>query len=168
MIDVSKPSPVLRPIDSADYTLVLALNEVNVDLLAPLDSDRLTDLIALADRADVVDVGGEFAGFVITFAAGTAYDSENYCWFSERYADSFYYLDRIVLDDAFRRQGLGGFVYDEMERAASDYGRLALEVNLEPPNEASLAFHAARGYQEVAQLRNGAKTVALMTKELSK
>ena len=167
MIDVSKPSPVLRPIDSADYTLVLALNQVNVDLLAPLDSDRLTRLIATADRADVVDVDGQFAGFVITFAAGTTYDSENYRWFTERYADSFYYLDRIVLDGAFRRQGLGGFVYDEMERAAVRHGRLALEVNLDPPNEASLAFHAARGYKEVARRSNGAKTVALMTKEMS-
>ena len=166
VIDVSEPSPLLRPIDSADYTFVLALNEVNVDLLAPLDSDRLTDLIAVADRADVVDVSGEFAGFVITFGPGTTYDSENYRWFGERYADSFYYLDRIVLDDAFRRRGLGGFVYDEMERAAVRHGRLALEVNLEPPNEASLAFHAARGYQEVARLSNGAKTVALMTKEI--
>jgi predicted GNAT superfamily acetyltransferase len=166
VFDVSKPSPVLRPIDSADYTLVLALNEVNVDLLAPLDSDRLSSLVAIADRADVVDVGGEFAGFVITFGPGTTYDSANYRWFTQRLGDSFYYLDRIVLDDAFRRQGLGGFVYDEMERAASSYGRLALEVNLDPPNAASLAFHAARGYQEVGQITNGAKTVALMTKEI--
>ncbi|MGH8966961.1 MAG: GNAT family N-acetyltransferase, partial [Actinomycetes bacterium] len=136
----------LRPITGDDYTLVLALNEVNVDLLAPLDANRLAWLVGIADHADVIEVDGGFAGFVITFGPGTPYDSENYHWFTERYGHDFYYLDRIVVDDAFRRQGLGSFVYDAMEQAASGHGRLALEVNLEPPNETSLAFHKARGY----------------------
>ena len=73
---------------------------------------------------------------MITFASGSAYDGENFGWFSERFGD-FCYLDRIVIHEDFRRRGLGSEVYDELE---SSCGRplFALEVNLDPPNEGSL------------------------------
>jgi uncharacterized protein len=159
--------PNLRRISTADHEQVLALNAANVVKLAPMDEARLTELDGMADRFDVVELDGEFGGFVITFAPGTAYDSENYRWFTERYDGHFYYLDRIVLADAHRRQGLGTFVYDELEQVARRYGRLALEVNLAPRNEASLAFHDRRGYVEVGQLGDDGHLVALMEKQLS-
>ena len=105
--------PSLRPLTDGDVDDVLALNHRNVVKLAPLDVERLELLQSMADRVDVVDVDGAFGGFVITFEPGTAYDSENYRWFTERHGDGFYYLDRIVLHEDFRRRGLGGFVYDE-------------------------------------------------------
>jgi predicted GNAT superfamily acetyltransferase len=159
--------PRLRPIQPSDHDVVLALNERNVEALAPMDADRLREIERLAHRFDVLDVDGEPAGFVVTFAPGSAYDSENYRWFGERYADRFYYLDRIVLDDRFRRRGLGGFVYDEVETVAKGYDRLALEVNLVPRNHVSLAFHSSRGYHEVGRLGDEAHLVSLMVKQLA-
>jgi uncharacterized protein len=159
--------PNLRRVRPADHEQVLALNAANVVKLAPMDEARLAELDAMADRFDVVEVDGEFGGFVITFAPATAYDSENYRWFTERYDGHFYYLDRIVLADAHRRRGLGTFVYDELEQVARRYGRLTLEVNLVPRNDASLAFHDRRGYVEVGQLGDGGHLVALMEKQLS-
>lgn len=158
--------PTLRRITEADHDRVLALNERNVEALAPMDAARLRELDGLADRFDVLDVDGAFAGFVVTFGPGTGYDSENYRWFSERFGDRFYYLDRIVLHEDFRRRGLGGFVYDELEQVAAAHDRLALEVNLVPRNDASLAFHAARGYVEVGRLGDEAHLVSLMEKKL--
>ena len=157
--------PDLRPLRDTDVTDVLGLNQANVTALAPMDEARLHELRGLADRFDVVDVDGVFAGFVVTFASGTSYDSENYRWFSERHRQ-FYYLDRIVLADDFRRRGLGGFVYDEVERVAAPYGRLSLEVNLVPRNDASLAFHDRRGYVEVGRLGDEEHLVSLMEKPL--
>ena len=156
---------MLRAITAADHSEVLALNERNVELLAPMDEARLMVLRALADRALVIDVDGAFAGFVITFAAGSAYDGENFAWFSERYQD-FCYLDRVVIHEDFRRRGLGSLVYDELE---SSCGRpvFALEVNLDPPNAASLAFHHARGYSEVGQRLSGGHLVSMLIKTLS-
>jgi len=156
--------PRLRPIAEADVKDVLALNERNVELLAPMDEDRLHELNSLADRFEVVDVDGEFAGFVITFAPGSPYDSELYGWFAPRYGEKFYYLDRIVLHEDFRRRGLGGFVYDEMEATARAYGRLVLEVNVQPPNEPSLRFHESRGFREVGRHDLGSKVVVMMEK----
>ncbi len=158
--------PLLRPIADDDVAPVLALNERNVAALAPMDEDRLWALQAWADRFDVLDVDGGFAGFVITFGPGTPYDSENYRWFSDRHPDDFYYLDRIVLDERFRRRGLGGFVYDDVETTAARHRRLTLEVNLTPRNDASLAFHAGRGYREVGRLGDDDHLVALMEKPL--
>ena len=159
--------PTLRRIRPDDHAQVLALNEANVVKLAPMDEVRLRELSSLADRFDVIDVDGGFGGFVVTFAPGTAYDSENYRWFSERYDGHFYYLDRIVLADSHRRRGLGTFVYDEIEHVARSYGRLALEVNLVPRNGVSLAFHDRRGYVEVGRLGDEAHLVSLMEKRLS-
>jgi uncharacterized protein len=157
--------PDLRPLRDTDVADVLALNDANVVKLAPMDEARLQQLRHLADRFDVLDVDGAFAGFVITFTSGTDYDSDNYQWFSSRHP-SFYYLDRIVLHERFRRRGLGGFVYDELERAAAPYQRLDLEVNLVPRNDASLAFHARRGYVEVGRLGEDDHIVSLMEKSL--
>jgi uncharacterized protein len=160
--------PDLRPLRDTDVSDVLALNERNVVKLAQLDEDRLQRLHEWADRFDVIDVDGRFAGFVITFAPGTPYDSANYRWFTERHrADGgFYYLDRIVLHEDFRRRGYGGRVYDELESVAAPYGRLALEVNLLPRNDASLAFHERRGYKEVGRLGDEEHLVSLMEKPL--
>jgi uncharacterized protein len=157
--------PDLRPLRDEDVAAVLALNEANVEMLAPLDEEGLRRLQRFADRFDVLDVDGEFAGFVVTMTAGREYDSPYYGWFSEN-VDGFYYLDRIVLSPAHRRLGLGGFVYNEMERAATPYRRMCLEVNLIPRNDASLAFHASRGYVELGRLGDDEHLVSLMEKPL--
>lgn len=159
--------PKLRHIQPADHASVLALNAANVEALAPMDEARLLELDRLADRFDVIDVDGGFGGFVVTFGPGASYDSENYRWFAERHDRNFYYLDRIVLADEHRRRGLGSFVYDEIEHVARRYGRLALEVNLVPRNEISLAFHDRRGYVEVGRLGDAGHLVSLKEKKLS-
>lgn len=153
----------VTPDDAAD---VLALNQRNVEILSPMSRERLWEIEALADRFDVMDVDGAFGGFVVTIRPGTAYDSEKYRWYAERYG-SFYYLDRIVLHEDMRRLGLGTLVYDQLEASARPFGRFCLEVNLVPRNDASLSFHLRRGYVEVGRLGDAAHLVAMMEKQLS-
>ena len=157
--------PLLRPLRESDVPAVLALNEANVEVLSAMDEAELASVESLADRFDVLDVDGAFAGFVVTMRAGTAYGSAYYGWFNQRF-ERFYYLDRIVLHPDFRRQGLGGFVYDEIEQVAASFGRLCLEVNLVPPNDPSLAFHAGRGFVEVGQYGDEQHLVSLLEKPL--
>lgn len=156
--------PLLRPLADSDIPDVVALNQANLDAVSRMDEDRLVQLRAWADRFDVVEEDGDLAGFVVTFAPGAPYDSENYRWFAERHVADFYYLDRIVFADRFRRRGLGGFVYDALEKVAAGYGRMTLEVNLVPRNDASLAFHARRGYDEVGRLGDERYLVAMLEK----
>lgn len=158
----------LRPVADDDLADVLALNEAEVVMLAPMDEDRFHRLRGLADRFDVVEVDGRFGGFLITFGPGSPYDSENYRWFGERHGERFYYLDRFVLHADQRRRGLGGLVYDEIESVAAAYGPMTLEVNLVPRNDASLAFHERRGYAEVGRLGDDTHLVSLLEKDVAR
>ncbi len=156
----------LRPARTEDEDAVLALNLAEEVSLAPMDRARLRYLRSCADRFDVIEVDGSRAGFLVTMVAGADYDSPNYRWFSARYGADFYYLDRIALAPEVRRRGVAGQVYDEVEAVAAAHGRMALEVNLVPPNPASLAFHARRGYAEVGRLGDADHLVVLLTKDL--
>lgn len=155
---------VLRPMTDADHPEVLALNEAFVHLLAPLEEPRLRQLRAWADQDAVIELDGGFAGFVLTFAAGSPYDGDHFGWFAERYED-FHYLDRVVLAPHTRRRGLATAAYDELE-AGCGRPAMCLEVNLDPPNEASLAFHRARGYREVGRRSSDGKLVVMLAKDL--
>ncbi|MGZ8718539.1 MAG: GNAT family N-acetyltransferase, partial [Aeromicrobium sp.] len=67
-------------------------------------------------------------------------------------------LDRIVVAQTHRRLGIASRLYDEIERALP----VTLEVYAEPPNGPSLAFHAARGYDEIGRLPQGSGKIAAM------
>jgi predicted GNAT superfamily acetyltransferase len=158
-------SALLGPLGPADHDEVLALNRRHQHLTAPMDVDRLLHL----DTVGTVEVfrhAGRFAGFVVTVVSGSAYGGENFGWFAERY-DAFTYLDRIVVHEDARRLGLAGRVYDAVEaRTARTAPLLALEVNVDPPNEASLAFHAGRGFERVGEREFAGHTVAMLVKRL--
>jgi predicted GNAT superfamily acetyltransferase len=157
---------LLRPITPADHAAVLAWNETHVELLAPLDEPRLIELAAEADTAAVIAYEGRDVGFVLTFAAGAGIEGPNFRWFSERH-EAFLYLDRIVVDSSARRTGVASRVYAELESRAAELGPvLCLEVNIEPPNEPSLAFHQARGFVEVGQQDANGHVVSLMEKSV--
>lgn len=157
---------LLRPITPSDHDTVLTWNAAHVELLSPLDQRRLDALLGWCDLGCLITHEGRDVGFVLTFPAGSAYDSANFRWFSRRY-DAFYYLDRIVVDPALRRTGIASRVYDEIEDRARELAPvMCLEVNVEPPNEASLEFHRRRGYAEVGRDGATGHLVSLMTKQV--
>jgi predicted GNAT superfamily acetyltransferase len=155
----------LRELTDADLPAVLELNQASVVELSPLDEQRLRYILALAYRSVVVDHDGEVCAFAIAIAPGTDYDSRHYARLGERF-ERFLYLDRIAVAAGARRQGLGAMLYDAIEQAAQPFGRIVCDVNIEPPNDASLAFHAARGYLSLEELAHAEKRVVLMGKEL--
>lgn len=158
---------MLRPIGAADLADVLRLNADHVELLSPMDEPRLRQLLGWTSTAEIITCDGGTAGFVLVFGPGTDYDSSNYRWFSAEFGDDFAYLDRVVVDERFRRRGLASLVYDELETRAAPCGRLVLEVNLDPPNMPSLEFHRRRGFRQVAVLGEPGHRLSLMSKELS-
>ena len=158
-------SGLLQALRDADRVDVLALNERFQHLTAPMDLGLLLHLDVVG-RVEVIRAEGRFAGFVVTLPRDADHDSGNLVWFRERY-DSFDYLDRIIVHDDFRRQGLAGRVYDEVEaRTARRAPLLTLEVNVDPPNEPSLTFHSARGFEQVGERELDDHTVAMLVKRL--
>ena len=80
------------------------------------------------------------------------------------------YIERSVVDPVLRRSGVGRLLYADLERVASAHAPdLTCEVNLDPPNPGSFAFHERSGFCEVGRQHTdgGAKLVCLMSKELS-
>jgi len=84
---------------------------------------------------------------------GRDYDSPNYGWFAARYP-RFVYVDRIAVDAGHRGAGLARRLYDEVVAVARRRGcdLVCAEVNVQPRNEASLAFHARYGFSEQAEV----------------
>ena len=152
----------IRDLHDDDTAAVLALNEEFVWALSPLDEAGLAAHRAEAAYTLVAELDQQVAGFAIAYEPGTSYGSINYAWHAERF-DDFLYLDRVAVSTAFRRRGVASALYDEMEKQAKAHGRMVCEVNSEPPNVESLAFHAARGYREIGHLvqLDGHQTVML-------
>lgn len=112
---------------------------------------------------------GNVDAFLLAFDQHAPYDSPNYLWFRERYP-RFVYVDRIVVAPAMRKRGLAHRLYEDLFRVAKDAGHdhVVCEVNSDPPNPASDAFHAALGFVEVGQasIHGGAKTVRYLARPL--
>ncbi len=152
----------IRPLADGDTEAVLDLNEQSVEALSPLDAPALAHYRSLAAAALVCEVDAEVAAFALAYAPGTAYTSINYLWHGLCF-DDFFYLDRISVHRAFRRRGIATALYDALEQQAAAHRRMVCEVNSEPPNPESLAFHKGRGYLEIGHLiqLNGHVTVML-------
>jgi predicted GNAT superfamily acetyltransferase len=158
----------IRETSANDLDAALALNNANVPALNELDAAEIARLVDIAEIALTAEVDGAFAGFCIVFAPGVDYGSLNYAWFSRNYTD-FAYLDRIAVDQAFRRYGIGRAFYAELvQRLTGTFPLLTCEVNVRPRNDASLDFHHSIGFREVAQqdTDGGNKTVSLLALHL--
>jgi uncharacterized protein len=141
----------IRPLADADVNAVLQLNEESVTSLTPMDATQLQRYRLLTALTLVCEVDDEVAAFAIAYPPGTAYESINYLWQADRFAD-FIYLDRIAVGAAFRRRGIASALYDEIEKIATPHERMVCEIYSDPPNTESIAFHIARGYREVGHL----------------
>lgn len=140
----------IAPIEPAHFPAVLALNGSVVEKTGPLDAARLAWM--LGDAFQAVQIGGGGDAFMLAFAEGAAYDSPNYRWLAAKYP-RFTYVDRIVVAPHTRGRGLARRLYEQLIAATQLSGRpvVTCEVNLDPPNPGSDAFHAALGFAEVGR-----------------
>ncbi|HEY5085192.1 MAG TPA: GNAT family N-acetyltransferase [Rhizomicrobium sp.] len=137
---------------------LLALNNGFAAELSLLDSGKARHLVRHAFMARAI--GDE--ALLIAFDQNAPYDNHNFRWFKERY-DRFVYIDRLVV--APRRQG-GGWaklLYVSLFARALERGHanVTCEINVDPPNLGSEAFHAGLGFEAVGQaiLPEARKTV---------
>jgi predicted GNAT superfamily acetyltransferase len=157
----------LRDLDAADLPRIVSLNDAAYPAVPITSEGEMGDLLALAGFAFAVvdEPDGALLGFVIGMRPGSAYASENYRYFETRGSHSLY-VDRIVVDEAWRGQRIGQLLYAAVFELADEEGRdeVTCEVNLDPPNPGSLAFHARLGFERVGEqaTKGGSVTVALL------
>ena len=144
---------------------VLALNNAHAVELSLLDATRLLDLVGEAFLAARI---GRLDALMLAFDQRANYDSPNFLWLRERF-DRFVYVDRVVTAPHARGRGLARALYAHLFDVARVAGhvRIVCEVNADPPNPASDAFHSALGFAPVgsAVLANG-KTVSYLARPL--
>lgn len=155
---------MIEPVDTeAAEDAFLSLNNAHAVELSWLEPDRLRVLLARAFRARRV----AHDAFLLAFDRDADYDSPNFRWFRARYP-RFVYIDRVVVADAARGRGLARLLYLDLFAAAAGHERIVCEVNSDPPNPASDAFHRAMGFAEVgsAAIHDGTKTVRYLSRAL--
>ena len=148
-----QPDVVIRPIEPVDLDRILEINEANVPEVGSVDAARMAFLLGASPIAAAVELDRAIVGFCLVMPSTAPYDSANFGWFIERF-DDFMYLDRVAFAADAQGRGLGTLLYAEVDRLMVEMGgagHLALEVNVDPPNAASLAFHARRGFTEVGR-----------------
>jgi uncharacterized protein len=155
--------------DGIDHDTIISLNRASEQEMSPMDR---ASLLKLMDAAFHVGLRGQGRdAFLIALHDGSRHDGVNFNWFRTRY-ERFVYVDRIVVAADQRGRGHARSLYDELIAKAAQAGHrvLCCEVNVEPPNEVSLAFHAAMGFAEVgrAELSGKNKVVAYLYKTLGK
>lgn len=134
---------------TTDLDWVLETNRVHEALLSPLDRDGLARLVAMARLARVVPGGG---AFLVALDQDADYDSPNFLWFRARWP-RFLYIDRVAVAPGRGGEGFGRRLYDDLFRFAEehDFGTVCAEVNSNPPNTGSIAFHERLGFQAVGE-----------------
>lgn len=161
----SSPFPI-RPIEPADEAALLLLNNAHAEELSWLEPEALRTMVGNAFAARCI---GAVEAYLLAFDQDGDYDSPNFLWFRERYP-RFVYVDRVCVDPSARGRGHARRLYEDLFAAAGAAGHevVVCEVNAEPPNPASDAFHAALGFAEVgsAAIHGGKKTVRYFARQL--
>ena len=159
------PLPI-EAVSPADEPAVLALNNEHAAELSWLEPERLSYLLGQAFHARKI---GGVEAFLLTFDQDAGYDSPNFLWFRRRYP-RFVYVDRVVVAPFARGRGHARRLYEDLfaQAAAAGHRLVACEVNREPPNPGSDAFHAALGFREVgdAVIHGGTKAVRYYVREI--
>ncbi len=165
-----KERPVMiRPITPHDIEAVLAINNDAVPAVNSLTTNELTDIINFSEKAWVVDEGDKIVGVLIVLGPGESYGSANYTWLANQFRN-FCYVDRIIIADSGKRKGYGKALYLALEEHAASTGTevLLCEVNVEPENPQSMAFHASLGWVPFQDREHSPNKVVRYFKKLIK
>jgi predicted GNAT superfamily acetyltransferase len=167
VVALDKKGNVICDLSLQDATDILLLNNTHAKETSALDGASLTTLLGMAFYARGIDRGA--TALLIALEHNAAYVNPNFMWFKAT-RESFVYIDRIIVSISGRGQGIARTLYEDLLTAAKRAGhdRVVCEVNIEPPNPASEAFHVAMGFEEIGQatILNGTKTVRYFEKML--
>lgn len=159
----------LRDLSPSDIPTILNLNNEATPAVPTATSEELAALLEASSYGIAATSDNMIVGFVIGFEPGKDYASPNYRFFEDRGTDHLY-VDRIVVAESSRGMHVGASLYNRVADIAARQGRaeVTCEVNLDPPNPESLAFHDRMGFRRVGEQVTGYATVALLARPLTR
>jgi ribosomal-protein-alanine acetyltransferase len=139
---------VIFPADEADVARIAALEAGLLGADAWSGRQLAEELVAPGRRVLVFTAGGDIAGYVITMTLGEVCD-----------------LQRIGVDPAWQRGGVGGELLGAAARFAVHDGAERMLLEVAEDNAAAIAFYRAAGFTEIDRrpryYRNGADALVL-------
>jgi len=129
----------------ADLVALVALNNAHAAEIGTITLAAFEKLLAAAPLKKAIGPIGDPDAFLICFDERTPPQGPNHSWFLER-NEEFLYVDRICVHGRARRRGLARSLYSAV---FAERKLVCCEVNIDPPNPISDAFHASLGFAEV-------------------
>lgn len=156
---VADAVPCSAPFEPELFNRLLALNNANAEELSWKSAEDFAALLAAASHV-CAETDGQ--ALIVAFDETCIYDNPNFAWLKQHFS-RFYYIDRVVVDEAARGRGLARKFYDALQLRAKGESRerLVCEINSVPPNPQSDAFHERLGFRPIGSqvLEGKAKTV---------
>lgn len=147
------PTWSLRPLTAADHEALLQLNAGNRPAVAAVEAGDLPWLLAgEGHRLVAVDSSGQVLGYLLAFPRASSYDDSEMNELRRLIAEPFYYICQVALAPEHRGRGIGRAFYAAVAETARAQGAryLCCDVNLDPPNPESHAFHRRLGFRQLA------------------
>ncbi|ONG53379.1 hypothetical protein BKE38_12260 [Pseudoroseomonas deserti] len=147
---------ILRAVAPADQPALLALNNRHDGPVNALAAAGFATLCADAFLAvGAWGEAGELLGLMVALGPEGPLHGPNHGWIRAHHPEAVY-VDRIVVEPAAQGMGIGRRLYAALAAVALQEGlhRLGCEVNLDPPNPESLAFHARLGFAPAGEARD--------------
>jgi uncharacterized protein len=158
----------IRAAHPDEFPEILRINRESSPGVTRLTAAGIASLLTGGALAWVAVADRNIAGYLIAFLGSDSYDGEEFTWFRQRRQD-FVYVDQLALAPSYRRRGVGSALYSKLERwtAGQSCRSLNCEVNIEPPNPASMAFHSSYGFVEIGRMHTSdGRHVALLQKDI--
>jgi hypothetical protein len=121
---------VLSSLSAEDADRILYLNNEHAVETSLLDLTAAERLLAMCFYAKCVSPG--MRGFLLALDQDAAYDNQNFHWFRRRF-ERFVYIDRVIVAQDARGQGLARLMYEDLfaEAKAAGHVRVVCEVNID-------------------------------------
>ncbi|MCH1581358.1 MAG: GNAT family N-acetyltransferase, partial [Luminiphilus sp.] len=112
---------LIRKAKVNDFQCIIDINASEEEKTSRIDLAKITQLNFWSDYHRVAVEGDQVVGFLLVMSDASDYDGDNFRWFVDRYS-SFLYVDRIVIDQAHARRGVGSALYCDLIEFATRRG----------------------------------------------
>lgn len=165
----------VRALSEHDIPAILAINLAGYPHISLLSFDEIAELKSqgfrcwVCENIESVIIGYIFACQYPEDPALPEYKGEAYLALQDSIQAPFYYIDQVAVATTHRRQGIASILYRQVDQWAADnaFEVLTCEVNVQPPNPDSMAFHQSLGFKALKTIGiSDGTVVSLMAKEL--
>lgn len=139
------------------------LNEKEAPEALSLVESVFVETANLCDYRFDLSAGGALCAFAQGLTCGQGVDHFAYQWFSMRF-DDFVFIDRIIVDSAYRRQGRGAQLLEACVAKAQAHNKtlMVCQVHDRPSNKLGHLFIQKMGFNAIESVMLPSRDIVTM------